>query len=216
MASKDSAQSAGFVKLYRDVFTWEWWDDINTFRLFVTIILMANWEDKEWHGMTIKRGQLWTSIGSLSKRSGLTVRQTRTSLSRLFSTNELTSETTKRGQLITVVNYDVYQSEEKKATKKTTKSRANRRQTGDKQATITKEHKEYKELKETKEQRSHTAIDLNELLSTEDIINLANEFKNIDSLLWEVEAEINRTGRKIKLPYHYVRGYAINRGWPEK
>ena len=216
MANKDSGESNGFVKLDRKILSWEWWDDINTFRLFMTILLMANWEDKEWHGIKIKRGQLWTSIGSLSKKSGLTVRQTRTSLSRLISTNELTSETTKRGQLVTVVKYDLYQSDKRKATKQTTKKRADKRQRGDKQATITKEVKEVKELKEIKEQRGHAAIDLNELLSIEDINNLANEFQNLDSLLWEVEGEINRTGKKIRAPYSFVRGYARNVGWPVK
>ena len=52
----------GFIKIHRSLLEWEWWDDINTFRLFITILLLANWKDKRWHGKLIRRGSLWTSI----------------------------------------------------------------------------------------------------------------------------------------------------------
>ena len=68
----------GHIKLHRSILDWEWWGDINTFRLFMTILLLANWKDKKWQGRVIKRGQLWTSIPTLAKVSGLTQQQTRT------------------------------------------------------------------------------------------------------------------------------------------
>ena len=100
----------GFVKIHRGILEWEWWDDINTFRLFMTILLLANWKEKKWHGKVIPRGSLWTSIASLSERSGLSVQQTKTSLAKLKSTGEKTDEATNEGRLVTVVNYGLYQA----------------------------------------------------------------------------------------------------------
>jgi hypothetical protein len=132
----------GFVKIYRSLLEWEWWDDINTFRLFMTILLLANWKEKKWHGKTIARGSLWTSLETLSKKSGLTLRQTRTALEHLKATGEVTDRPTNGGRLITVENYSKFQDEEKKTTSKTTSKVTSDRQTTDKRPTTTEEYKE--------------------------------------------------------------------------
>ena len=75
-----------FIKLYRSLLDWEWWDDKNVTRLFLTMLLSANWQTKKWHGMTIEKGSVFTSIEHLSKKSGLTMQQTRTALNKLKST----------------------------------------------------------------------------------------------------------------------------------
>lgn len=137
----------GFIKVYRTMMSWEWWDDINTFRLFMTILISVNWQDKKWRGRKIPRGSMFTSINSLAKMSGLTVRQTRTTLNHLISTNEVTSKVTKDGRLISVVNYDFYQDYAEEPTNKSTNKRASKRQSTDKAPTTTKESKEYKEYK---------------------------------------------------------------------
>lgn len=139
----------GYIKIHRSLLDWEWWDDINTFRLFMTILLMANWKSKKWHGKRIKRGQLWTSIESLSERSGLTFQQTRTALNKLISTGEITSKVTNEGRLITVANYGFYQSDEVGATNGLTSKLTNEQQTSNKPLTTTEERKErYKKEEE--------------------------------------------------------------------
>ena len=136
----------GFIKIHRSLLDWEWWDDKNTFRLFMTILLLANWKDKKWHGKLIRRGSFWTSIESLSLKSGLTIRQTRTALNKLISTGEVTSEVTNEGRLITVVKYEVYQSNDAEATNETTNEVTGKRQTSDKRpdkrATTTEEYED--------------------------------------------------------------------------
>ena len=144
----------GFIKIHRSLLDWEWWDDKNTFRLFMTILLLANWKDKKWHGKLIRRGSFWTSIESLSQKSGLTIRQTRTALNKLISTGEVTSEVTNEGRLITVVKYGVYQSNDAEATNETTNETTSERQANDKRpdkrATTTEEYKELKKGKKGK------------------------------------------------------------------
>lgn len=110
----------GFVKIHRGILDWEWWDDINTFRLFMTILLLANWKEKKWHGKVIPRGSLWTSLPSLAQKSGLSVQQTRTALAKLKSTGEITDEPTGEGRLVTVVNYGLYQDIDNLPTGKST------------------------------------------------------------------------------------------------
>lgn len=133
----------GHIKLHRSILDWEWWDDINTFRLFMTILLLANWKEKKWHGRTIKRGSLWTSLQTLSQRSGLTMQQTRTALSKLISTGEITDEVTNEGRLVTVVNYGKYQAGNFEATNESTSNLTNEQQTTNKRVTTTEESKEY-------------------------------------------------------------------------
>lgn len=145
----------GFIKIYRSMASsWEWWDDLNTFRLFMTILIHANWQDKKWRGKTIPRGSMFTSLSSLSEKSGLTLRQTRTSLNHLISTSEVTSEVTSNGRLITVANYNFYQDFELGATNEVTNKRASKRQSTDKAPTTTKEVKECKEYKKGTGKRS--------------------------------------------------------------
>lgn len=102
--------NSGFIVLHRKFTDWEWYDDINTKTLFLHLLLMANWKDKKWHGITVKRGQFLTSRDALSKQTGLSIQQTRTAIAKLISTNEVTKNTTPNYTLITVVNYDKYQN----------------------------------------------------------------------------------------------------------
>lgn len=132
----------GHIKLHRSIFEWEWWDDINTFRLFVTILLLANWKEKRWHGKTIRRGSLWTSLPTLSQKSGLTMQQTRTALNKLISTGEITDKATREGRLITVVNYGKYQAGNAEATDKLTDDLTDEQQTNNRRATVTEEREE--------------------------------------------------------------------------
>jgi len=103
----------GWIKLHRGLLDWEWYDDSNTFRLFIHCLLRANHADKIWRGKEIKRGSFFTSLESLSTETGLTSRQIRTSLDKLISTSEVASSGQARGRMITVVKYDSYQSDDK-------------------------------------------------------------------------------------------------------
>lgn len=99
----------GFIVLHRKILDWEWYNDVNTFRLFVHLLLTANHEDHEFHGRIIKRGQVATSLTNLATSVSLTIRQTRTSLEHLISTGEVTNESTNQYRVISIVNYDKYQ-----------------------------------------------------------------------------------------------------------
>lgn len=130
----------GWVKLHRKILNWEWWDDHNTTRLFFTILFLCNFEDKKWRGIEIKRGEFISSYAKLAKTAGLSIRSTRTSISKLKSTSELTIKTTNKYSLFKANNYNEYQQNDKQDVSQAT----NKRQTNDKQTTTTKKDKNIK------------------------------------------------------------------------
>ena len=99
----------GWIKLHRKLLEWEWYDEPNTFRLFMHCLLKANHKDNNYRGQLVKAGSFLTSRDLLSKETGLTTQQVRTSLKRLESTNEITTKKSKKGTVLQVVKYVEYQ-----------------------------------------------------------------------------------------------------------
>jgi biotin operon repressor len=129
----------GFITLHRKIVDWEWYSDINVFRLFTHLILTANWKPKRWQGEIVNRGQKVISIQNLAQETGLTEQSVRTAIKKLKSTGELTSKSTNKYTVVTLTNYELYQSEEKQATSKITSELTNEEQTTNKQLTTTKQ-----------------------------------------------------------------------------
>ena len=98
-----------WIKTYEKLLKWEWYGDPNMVAIWIHLLLKANWCDKKWRGITIKRGQLITSRTRLADEVGTSEQQTRTCLERLQSSGEITCETTNRYTIITICNYESYQ-----------------------------------------------------------------------------------------------------------
>lgn len=99
----------GRVWLDRKILEWEWWDDINTYRLFTYCLLRANWKDTKFQGVEIPRGAFVTSLASLAKSTGLSIQSVRTAISHLKSTGELTVNQHAKFSVVIVNNYNRYQ-----------------------------------------------------------------------------------------------------------
>ena len=99
----------GYIKIFRKMLEWEWYDDTNTKVVFLHCLLKANFADKNWRGITIQRGQFLTSVATLSNELDISGMQVRTALNKLQGTNEITIQTTNKYSIITVCNYDSYQ-----------------------------------------------------------------------------------------------------------
>lgn len=119
----------GWVKLHRKMLLWEWAKSPNTLALFVHLLLTANWTDTEYKGVPLKRGQVITSLPKLAAETGLTIRQTRSSLKHLQMTGEVTDSSSPRGRIITVVSFEKYQGATDSATGKRQTKRQTDRQT---------------------------------------------------------------------------------------
>ena len=89
---------------------WEWYGNINTCRLFIHMLLKANWKDGKFQGKVIPRGSFVSSIQKLSEETELTMSEVRTAISHLKSTGELTSKSYSKYSIFTVNNYCLYQT----------------------------------------------------------------------------------------------------------
>lgn len=99
----------GYIKLYRSLLRWEWYDDANTFRVFVHLLLTVNHEPQKWHGITIDRGQRLASFSKIAGELRLSVQNIRTSIDHLKSTGEVTCRSQGGHSIFTVVNYNLFQ-----------------------------------------------------------------------------------------------------------
>lgn len=144
---------AGYVKLYRQMESWEWYTDTNTKTLFIHCLLRANHKPGLWRGVTIETGSFITSFRKLSSETGLSQREVRTSLNRLKSTHELTHETTSEFSVIKVLKWADYQGNDDEGdTSNDTpsdKQTTSQRQANDKRSTTNKNEKNEKNDKNT-------------------------------------------------------------------
>jgi len=130
----------GFIKIDKRILEWGWYQDSNTFRLWIHLLLKANWKDKKFQSLLVKCGQLVTSVKNLSKDLELTTQQIRTSLKKLKETKEISEKTTNKFTLINIENYCLYQDNKEKNNKQIT----NEQQTNNKQITTIEDIKERK------------------------------------------------------------------------
>lgn len=100
----------GWIKIHRGLLDWEWYSDTNCVRLALHLLLKANFQTRRWRGITIERGQLVTSRSMLARETGLSEREVRTAVSKLEKSDFLTSRATSSYTVVTICNYERYQS----------------------------------------------------------------------------------------------------------
>ena len=99
-----------YIKVYYSMLDWEWFDDANTFRVFMFLLLIANRKDQNYHGKVIYRGEALASLEYISKTLKISVREVRTALKHLKTTNEITIRKIGKTSVIQANNYVKYQS----------------------------------------------------------------------------------------------------------
>lgn len=99
----------GYIKLNRKIYNWEWYGDTNTCRLFIHMLIKANWQNERFEEVTIQRGSMISSIAELSEETKMTSSEVRTALKHLIFTGEISKSSYNRYTIFTVNNYDVYQ-----------------------------------------------------------------------------------------------------------
>lgn len=130
-----------WVKLHDKFLEWEWHDKPEMVALWLHLLLFANWKDRRWHGIVVRRGQLVTGRQALSEATGLSVRTIRTCLGRLIQTGEITIKSTNKYSIITICKYDSYQENENAIDQQVTSNRP----TIDQQSTTPTDSTEYTE-----------------------------------------------------------------------
>lgn len=181
---------SGYIKLYRSLLSWEWYDDINTKTVFLHLLLTVSIEESKWHGITVPRGARVSSYQTLAKETGLSVQQLRTSVKRLESTGTLTRYKYPKYTVFALKNFDKYQPSTSKETN--CQQGANKVPTGSQQ--------QYKKIEEDKEDNDLSILDA--------------ESKNFPPTLEEIRlfAEQERIHIDVQKFYDYYTGT----GWKTK
>ena len=145
----------GFIKVHRKLVQWGWYQDYVVKDLFLHLLLTASFKESQWMGRTIEKGQVITSYAHLAADLGFGVKQIRRALDKLKSTGEVTSESTNKYTIITVVNWEKYQVLEWDEASEGACKRTNEGQAEGKQGANKGQHlknvKKNKECKEGKE-----------------------------------------------------------------
>ena len=101
--------AGGWIKLYRKMSEWEWFRDSHTVHLFICLLLSAETEERERRGISLRRGQVLTSLDDLAGRTGMSVRNVRTAMAKLEAADVVRRRATNRFSIVTVLNFDCYQ-----------------------------------------------------------------------------------------------------------
>lgn len=218
------AEKSTFIKIDRNITEWRWYKDSNTFRVFLHLIVTANFKPYEFENVTIERGQVATSHERIANTLNLTIQQVRTALGHLKATGEITAKTYRRFQVISIVNYDLYQgtstgtSTGYQQADNTLITPYQQQYKNDKESKNEKERKEYIDdsaepatQPESKGRIRHKHGEYNNVLLTdEELEKLKAEYPDYQERIERLSGYIASTGKK------YASHYATIRAWARK
>lgn len=141
--------NSNWIKLFSKFTEWEWYKDQNTKDLFVHCLLKANWKDGKFQGVDVPRGSFVTGRKQLAEELGISEQSIRTSINKLKSTNEITTKSTNKFTIITVVNYGEYQKKKEELTSETTNTATFNQPTTNQQLTTIEEYKNNRILEDS-------------------------------------------------------------------
>jgi hypothetical protein len=141
----------GWIKLHRILKNKPIWKNSTPEQksVLITLLLMANREEKEWEWkgekFKVLPGQFVTSLESIKKETGkgVSVQNVRSSLNRFKKLQFLTYKSTKSGRIISICNWESYQQNVEDA-------QQSDQQRGNKGATTNKNHKNHKKYNNIK------------------------------------------------------------------
>lgn len=135
----------GWLKLHRAIMNKPIWTESTSDQkvILMALLMLANYEKRQWkwggREYSLQPGQFVTSVASLGRQcgKGVTTSKIRTALKRFEEYGFMTSETTNQNQVITIVNWGLYQKNDEPMTSVF----ANERRTGNEQIATTKKER---------------------------------------------------------------------------
>ena len=211
---KYGVNNQGWISLHRKILEWEWYNDINTCRLFIHLLLVCNHKKKKWQGKIIKPGQKVTSVEKLAIETGLTKQQVRTCIKKLKSTSEITCKSTNKFTLININNYSIYQEKNIESNtqnnKQSNKQITNKQQTNNKQITTNNnDNNDNNDNKVSKQKKSLTKIDydylINKYTNNEHLAETINEY-----IAMRINKKAKPTMKALELVFKDLDKYSNN------
>lgn len=108
------ADKTTFIKLDRNIINWRWYGNPKILSVFIWLIIKANIKTGHFQRDIIERGSIATSNAHIAEGCNLTIDNVRTALANLEHTGEITRISRNHYQIITIVNYEAYQTDIRK------------------------------------------------------------------------------------------------------
>lgn len=204
--------TGGWIKIHRELTNKAIWQTSTPEQkvILLTLLLMANHEEKEWEWQgkkyICKPGQMITSLASIKEKSGkgVTIQKVRTALERFEKYEFLTSQSTNRNRLITIVNWEEYQENPNATNRQANKQVTSKQQAGNKLITTNKNDKNDKNDKKC------IYADLkNVSLTDEEYKKLQERFpKDLGERIERLSLYIASTGKKYKSHYATILAWS--------
>ena len=139
----------GWIKLNKKILKWGWYSDANVKITFLHLLLIATYEDCEYLGIKLKRGQAIIGSEKTAEQIGITRQQLRTALKKLEKFGEISKKSTNKFTIVTVENYNKYQSVNRSSNQRITNEQptSNQRITNEQPHLRNKEYKNNKNIR---------------------------------------------------------------------
>lgn len=139
----------GWIKLNKKILKWGWYSDANVKVTFLHLLLIATYEDCEYLGIKLKRGQAIIGSEKTAEQIGITRQQLRTALKKLEKFGEISKKSTNKFTIVTVENYNKYQSVNRSSNQRITNEQptSNQRITNEQPHLRNKEYKNNKNIR---------------------------------------------------------------------
>jgi len=169
--------SKGFIKLYRQILDNPVINkDSDHVAVWIYLLLNATHQDYDIDHLgkrfTLKRGQLVTGRKVISEKYKISETKVQRILKRFESEQQIKQQTTNKNRVITIVNYDLYQTSEQQ----TEQQANNKRTTSEQQVNTNNKHKEQEEQKEQKKKEGNAENNVTDnVIPFKEIIDFLNE-----------------------------------------
>ena len=139
----------GWIKLNKKILKWGWYSDANVKMTFLHLLLIATYEDCEYLGIKLKRGQAIIGSEKTAEQIGITRQQLRTALKKLEKFGEISKKSTNKFTIVTVENYNKYQGVNRSSNQRVTNEQptSNQRVTNEQPHIRNKEYKNNKNIR---------------------------------------------------------------------
>ena len=130
---------AGYIKLYRQMKNWEWYQNSNVKSVFIHCLLKANFTPGKFEGVDIPVGSFVSSYNNLGIELGMSRSTVYDCISKLEKSGEVGRTPNGKFTVFTLFNYDKFQEPEQTSDRNRTRSERKPNQY--------KNDKKYKEIK---------------------------------------------------------------------
>lgn len=209
----------GYIKLWRRSFNNGFHKDHKTWTLFTYLLCKASFKKQtiffDGKDVDILRGQLITGREALAKELDMSPQNIRTCIKRLKSTGRITITSTNRYSIITICNYEKYQSDQ---LDNQPSNQPAGQPSPNQVLTTKKKEKERKERKEERKKIKKEKYAEEVFFTKQEYINLVSQYGRqlIDLSIIKLNNYKLSSGKKYKSDYHAMLSWAINSTKKEK